>query len=218
MLNQIISKISDFINSVKVLLSGNYADKVYLGKDVQFFNLQNIQMGSKLHLEDYVYINALSQHPLTFGENVKIGAYSRVIGSTSFDNIGEYIRIGNNVEIGEFSYLGGDGGLEIGDDCIIGQYFSCHSQSFDLTEKSKLTRTKGLSRKGIRIGKNCWIGSKVTILDGVEIGDNCVIAAGAVVDKSMPSNSVIEGVPARLIKSPQPQKESIFKNAVLFMN
>ena len=61
-------------------------------------------------------------------------------------------------------------------------------------------RLQGVTRKGIKIGNNCWIGSKVTILDGVEIGDGCVIAAGAVVQTSFPPNSVIGGVPARILK------------------
>jgi len=55
--------------------------------------------------------------------------YSRIITSTSFNNIGEFIRIGDSVGIGEFAYLGGGGGLEIGNDCIIGQYLSCHPEN-----------------------------------------------------------------------------------------
>jgi acetyltransferase-like isoleucine patch superfamily enzyme len=62
-------------------------------------------------------------------------------------------------------------------------------------------RLQGVTRKGIRIGNNCWIGSKVTILDGVTIGDGCILAAGTVVTKSFPANSIIGGVPAKIIKS-----------------
>ena len=57
-----------------------------------------------------------------------------------------------------------------------------------------------MNRKGIKIGKNCWIGSKVTILDSVEIGSGCILAAGSVITKSFPDNSIIGGVPAKLIK------------------
>jgi acetyltransferase-like isoleucine patch superfamily enzyme len=63
-----------------------------------------------------------------------------------------------------------------------------------------LYREQGVTRKGIKIGRNCWIGSNVIITDGVNIGDNCVVAAGAVVTKSFPDNSLLGGVPAKLIK------------------
>jgi carbonic anhydrase/acetyltransferase-like protein (isoleucine patch superfamily) len=53
----------------------------------------------------------------------------------------------------------------------------------------------------IVIGRNCWIASNAVILAGVELGDNVVVGAGAVVNKSFPSNSVIAGVPAKLIKT-----------------
>ncbi|NNC96172.1 MAG: acyltransferase, partial [Chitinophagales bacterium] len=161
----------------------------------------NISFGSWVKLEDYVYLGALGKGKLILGDNVGIGAFSRLIVSTSFNNIGEYIKIGNNVGIGEFAYLGGGGGLDIGDDCIIGQYLSCHPENHNFSDPSKMIREQGVTREGISIGRNCWIGAKVTILDGVRIGANCVIAAGSVVTKSMPSNSVIAGVPARVIKS-----------------
>ena len=57
-----------------------------------------------------------------------------------------------------------------------------------------------LIEEDVEIGENCWIGSKVTVLDGVTIGDNCVLAAGAVITKSMPANSVIGGVPAKILR------------------
>jgi acetyltransferase-like isoleucine patch superfamily enzyme len=121
--------------------------------------------------------------------------------STTLYDLGSHITIGNNVGIGEFAYLGGAGGLDIGDDCIVGQYFSCHPENHVFSDTSMPIRLQGITRKGIRIGKNCWIGAKVTILDGVTIGDNCVIAAGAVVTRQMPADSVIGGVPARVLKS-----------------
>ncbi|MGV7105236.1 acyltransferase [Flavobacterium sp. U410] len=172
-----------------------------LGKSVNFFYLSKISWGRFLRLGNQVVVSALSKNGIRFGNNVSIGAFSRVIVSTSLNNLGNKIVIGDNVGIGEYAYLGGGGGLEIGDECIVGQYFSCHPENHNCDDLTVSIRHQGVTRKGIRIGSNCWIGSKVTILDGVEVGKGCVIAAGSVVTKSFPENSIIGGVPAKILKS-----------------
>jgi acetyltransferase-like isoleucine patch superfamily enzyme len=53
----------------------------------------------------------------------------------------------------------------------------------------------------IVIGNDCWIGTRVIILPGVHLGNKCIVAAGAVVTRSFPDNSIIGGVPAKLIKT-----------------
>lgn len=171
-----------------------------MGKRVKIWNAARIRFGWFLKVGDGVELSALGREGITLGNNVGIGAYSRVVVSMSFDMPGEYIRIGNNVGIGEFAYLGGAGGLEIGDDCIVGQYLSCHPENHITHDLSIPIRHQGVTRKGIVVGSNCWIGSKVTILDGVTVGEGSIIAAGAVVTKSFPANSVIGGVPAKLLK------------------
>ena len=189
------------LRGCKLLLSIKNPQFAILGSHVKFFNASKIQFGKYLKLGDNVYVSALGKQGVSFGDNVGIGAFSRVVVSTTFDNPGEFIKLGNNVGIGEFAYLGGAGGLKIGDDCIVGQYFSCHPENHITENIDEAIRHQGVTRKGINIGRNCWIGSKVTILDGVTIGEGCIIAAGAVVTQSFPENSVIGGVPAKLLKS-----------------
>lgn len=191
----------NLLRGFRLLLFFKNPKGALLGRGVYFFNLPKIKFGKFLKLGKGVYISALAKEGVSFGNNVGIGDYSRVIVSTSLNDIGSFIRIGNNVGIGEFAYLGGAGGLEIGDSCIVGQYLSCHPENHIYDQLDLEIRQQGVTRKGIKIGSNCWIGSKVTILDGVEIGDGCIIAAGAVVNKSFPANSIIGGVPAKLLKT-----------------
>ena len=197
----IFDKFICFLRGLKLLLFLRNPKFILVGRKVKFFNIPQISFGKWVKLDDYVYLNALGKDKIILGNNTGIGAFSRIVISTSFNNLGNFIKIGDNVGIGEFAYLGGGGGLEIGEGCIVGQYFSCHPENHIFEDSQKPIRLQGVTRKGIKIGCNCWIGAKVTILDGVTIGDNCVIAAGAVVTKDMPADSVIGGVPAKVIKS-----------------
>jgi len=191
-----------------VLLDFRKPKGMLRGKGVQFFNMPNIQWGSYLKRGDHVALSAIGKGKLSLGSKVSIGSFSRVIIAISLHQVGEHISIGNHVGIGEFAYLGGGGGLRIGHHCIVGQYFSCHPENHIHDDIETPIRLQGVTRKGIVIGPNCWIGSKVTILDGVTIGEGCVIAAGSVVTKSFPDHSVIGGVPAKVLRSRLPETKT----------
>lgn len=184
----------------RLLMRGRQPRWMMRGNGVQFFNLAQIRWGRFLKLGDQVYCSAIATDGIRLGDRVSIGAYSRLIVSTTLDNPGRFIHIGNQVGIGEFAYLGGAGGLTIGDDCIIGQYFSCHPENHRYVDPILPIRLQGVERQPITIGRNCWIGSKVTILSGVTLGPGCVVAAGAVVTRSFPADSIVGGVPARLLR------------------
>ncbi len=183
----------------RLWLRGRASGGAMLGCGVRFQHLGLIRFGRWLKVGDHVRFSGLGAGGLTLGDRVSIGAFSQVIVSTSLHEPGCFIEVGNRVGIGEFAYLGGGGGLRIGDDCIIGQYFSCHPENHRHADHAAPIRLQGVTRTGITIGPNCWIGSKVTVLDGVTIGAGCVVAAGAVVTRSVPAGSVVAGVPARLI-------------------
>jgi len=196
----LFNKFIQLIRSLKFYYFKNRGILLFFGSNIHLFNKKNIKFGNNVNIGNNSRLSALGKAQLIIGNNVNIGAFSQVIISTSFNNIGEFIKIGSNVGIGEFSYIGGGGGTSIGNNTIIGQYLSIHPENHNYSDKSKLIREQGVSRQGVKIRSNCWIGAKVTILDGVLIGDNCVIAAGSVVTKSFPNNSLIGGVPARMLK------------------
>jgi acetyltransferase-like isoleucine patch superfamily enzyme len=195
-----INKLFEGLRGLKLILRGKLPVFLFLGSGVSFQFVGKMKFGKFVRIDKHTFLSALGRVGIEIGSNSGIGAFSRLIVSTTFNNPGEFIKIGSNVGIGEYAYLGGAGGLEIGDGCIIGQYLSCHPENHLFDDLHAEIRQQGTSRKGIQIGKNCWIGSKVTVLDGVSIGNGCVVAAGAVVTSSFPENSVIGGVPAKLLK------------------
>lgn len=174
--------------------------KIFLGKKVSIKAKRWLTLGKLVIIGDQVSIDALGKDGISIGNYSKVGSCSYLIVSGSLSNLGKGIVIGDNVGIGEFAYIGGAGGVIIGSDTIIGQYLSIHPENHIFSKTDQLIRDQGVSRKGISIGRNCWIGAKVTFCDGASIGDGCVIAAGSVVTKHFESNSVIAGVPAKYIK------------------
>ena len=136
LLQFLIIQAFSLLRGIKFLLYLKNPKGAILGKRVKLFNVPKIHYGKFLKLGNDVSISALGKEGVFFGNNVGIGDFSRVIVSTSLNDIGSYIKIGNNVGIGEFAYLGGAGGLEIGDDCIVGQYLSCHPENHNYQNKS----------------------------------------------------------------------------------
>tara|TARA_B100000795_G_scaffold201456_1_gene155262 strand:- start:2635 stop:3309 length:675 start_codon:yes stop_codon:yes gene_type:complete len=174
---------------------------IYLGKSVKIKNKRNIMFGKHITLESYSNVDAYSKDKIKIGDFFKLGAYSIISCTNHLGLVGKGLSIGNNSGIGEFSYFGCVGGVEIGDNVIMGQYISFHSQEHNFTDINKEIKDQGVQSKGIKLGNNIWVGAKVTFLDGANIGDNCIVAAGAVVKGEFPENSIIGGVPAKMIRT-----------------
>lgn len=174
---------------------------MFLDRGCRFLFRRNISIEKNVRIGQYCTLSGLGDKGITLKNNVSIGAFSNIITSMTLNKIGHSISIGENVGIGEYSYIGGAGPVSIGKDTITGQYLSIHPENHTFALKTKSIRLQETTRKGIIIGENCWIGAKVTILDGVSVGNNSIIAAGSVVNKSFPNDSLIAGVPAKLIKS-----------------
>lgn len=176
--------------------------KIFVSPSAKIICSSKIKFGRNLNIGYGCYINALSKNGLICGENVSIGYHTYIALTGSLHNLADKMVIGNNVGLGTHGCYGvGVGKLEIGDNTICGNYVSIHPENH-ITERLDIPiRLQGVkSNGGVKIGKNCWIGAKVTILDGTEIGDGCIIAAGAVVKGKFPNNSIIGGVPAKIIK------------------
>ena len=113
-----------------------------------------------------------------------------------YTDCGKNITVGKRVFINSGCCFQDQGGVEIGDDVLIGQQVVIATLNHDLHPEKRASMTP----KPVKIGNKVWIGAHATILPGVTIGDGAVVAAGAVVTKDVPPNTVVGGVPAKIIK------------------
>ncbi|TDC38859.1 sugar O-acetyltransferase [Micromonospora sp. 15K316] len=110
---------------------------------------------------------------------------------------GVNIRVGRNVFVNQGCRFNDVGGIEIGDDVMLGPNVSLISSGHPLDPARRRIR---ITSAPIRIERNVWIGASAVILQGVTIGADAVVAAGAVVTHDVPARSVVAGVPATVIK------------------
>lgn len=114
------------------------------------------------------------------------------------------IIIGDDCKIGEYCHFSAIKKINIGSGLLTGRYVyigdNAHGElsleDFDVPPAQRKLTSKG----EISIGRNVWIGDKVSILSGVSIGDNVIIGAGSIVTHNIPSNSLVAGAPAKVIK------------------
>jgi len=112
-------------------------------------------------------------------------------------NIGSFTRIGKNVYINHACTFLDMGGITIEDDVLIAPKVNLITEGHPINPAER----QALFAKPIVIKRNAWIGAGATILPGVTVGENSVVAAGAVVNKDVPDNTVVGGVPAKVIKT-----------------
>jgi len=110
------------------------------------------------------------------------------------------IRSGRSLSINPFCVVYGHGGLSIGDYVRIAAHCIIIPANHIFSSLDKPIAKQGLTKQGITIGNDVWIGGGTRILDGVSIGEGCVVAAGSVVTKDVPKLAVVAGVPAKLLK------------------
>ncbi|NMG11583.1 acyltransferase [Brasilonema sp. UFV-L1] len=171
---------------------------VYIQEGVEFMNASCIEVGNGVfifkgaridgreHQNNRIYLN----DGVAIERNVSIGCLED-----------SYIEIGQETFIGPGVCIAGPGDIKIGKRCLIAANTGIYANNHNFADPIEPIKYQGITRKGIVIEDDCWLGHGVVVLDGVTIGEGSVIGAGAVVTKDIPPFSVAVGVPAKVIKS-----------------
>lgn len=122
---------------------------------------------------------------------------STTVFTPLYINYGRHTKIGKNVFINFDCTFLDLGGITIEDDVLIAPKVSLLSEGHPVSSQNRHSLVPG----HIHIKKNAWIGAGATILPGVTIGENAIVAAGAVVSKDVPDNAIVGGIPAKIIKT-----------------
>ena len=182
---------------------------LFVGKKVKIREHKKIKLKGSATIEDGCFINALSKGGITIGNNFSLGRNSIIECTGVIRELGEELIIGENVGIAANAFIAMRGTITIGDNTIFGPGVSIHAENHNFSDLNKPIRKQGATRKGVTIGKDCWIGSKAVILDGVNIGNHVIVAAGAVVTKDVPDYAIVGGVPAKIIKQRKEEVQNV---------
>lgn len=166
--------------------------------DAQYSKIQavvdrTIKLNAKLNTSDDVELIRKNASEI-IGKGIDA---STIIFVPFYTNFGRFITIGKNVFINHACSFLDMGGITIEDNVLIGPKVNLITENHPLNPDER----KSLICKPIVVKRNAWIGAAATILPGVTIGENAVVAAGAVVTTDVQPNTVVGGVPAKFIKN-----------------
>lgn len=177
-------------------LSRGYSS-AFIALSVDLQSKRQIKLGNNVSIAPRVSISGLSTEGISIGNSVTIDTGAILRASGVIRNLGVGIIVGDRTSIGAFNLILGQGGVKIGNDCLLGPNVTVLSENHIYVNKYIPIRDQGEKRESTEIEDDVWIGAGVTVLAGARIGRGCVVAAGAVVRGDVAPYSIIGGIPAK---------------------
>jgi acetyltransferase-like isoleucine patch superfamily enzyme len=182
------------------LMFARVGRKVVFGRNVVIRHAHRIRIGDQAIIDDNCVLDAKG----TDNRGIDIGARVYIGRNTIIYTKNGNLAIGHDVNISSNCQFVSSNDLSIGAHTVIGAYtYLLSGGGYDYRPGAKrFAEQNGFLTSGpLVVGENCWLGAGVVILDAASLGDHCVVAAGAVVTKPVPADTIVGGVPARVIKS-----------------
>ena len=154
----------------------------------------------KLRIKKLSYIGSRFRLFISNKGSVSINGKVKIHDDVEIRANGGMIVMGNGCSINPFSRIVALERVELGDRVVIARFVSILDHDHNPEIVNNKLDVDNFKVTPIVIGNNVWLGDKVTITKGVNIGDNVIIAANSVVTKDIPSNTICGGVPAKILK------------------
>ena len=163
-----------------------------------------MQCGKNVYFEKLGLLVGIKYIRIGNGSSIQKGTYLTAWDAYGNQKFKPHIDIGNSCHIGAYNHITCINKIKIGDGFVSGKWVTItdnnHGSTFLEMMKIPVSNRPLISKGPIFIGKNVWIGDKVTILPGTTIGDGAIVAANSVVSKDIPAYSVAAGNPAKILK------------------
>ncbi len=173
--------------------------RLFVGRRVSLQFPRHLSVGRNVYIGDDTYLSALSTEGVRLGDHVRIREQGWIQATATLDNPGVGLTIGEGTYIGPRAVFGAGGGLTIGRHVTMGAAVHLLAENHAFQDPNQSIEAQGVTRQGIVIEDEVWIGNAVIVLDGVRVGRGAVIGAGAVVTRDVPPLAIAAGNPARVI-------------------
>lgn len=171
--------------------------RLFVGRRTRLLFPRRLTVGRNVQIGDDCYVNAYATEGMRFGDHVRIREGAWIQATSTLDQPGVGLSIGSETYIGPRCLFGAGGGIRIGARVTFGAGVHLLAENHNFRDGSKPIQDQGVTRSGITVGDDVWIGNCVIVLDGVTIGAGAVIGAGSVVTSDVEPNMVVVGNPAR---------------------
>lgn len=162
-----------------------------------------VQIGTNTVIDDYVQLSARGEDE----DRIRIGAQVLVGQNVRLRTRGGSLRLDDHANIGPDCHIGTSSHIHIGKHCLLGGrcYIGGLSHGFDDLD-TPITEQEMISKGGVTLEDNVWLGAHVIVNDGVTIGTGAIIGAGSVVTEDIPAYAIAVGTPAKVIRSRKPEQ------------
>src|SRR3954451_15750362 len=161
---------------------------------------RKLWLGARLKLDGIAFVGPGVVLQVGKGARIELGRWSWLGHGTKVRCHEGIVSIGAKTVMGQECTISAFQSVKIGRECVIADRVMFIDFDHGVVEVERPVRLQGIYKRDVEIGHNCWIGYGACILRGATVGDNCIIGTTTVVTKDVPSNGVVGGVPARLLR------------------